>query len=46
METDKKYAVYIEISALNKDFKNHIKKICITNNIDKAEAYFNEEGDD
>ena len=26
----------------NKDSKNHIKKICITNNVDTAEAYFEE----
>ena len=46
MEADKKYTVYIEASPFNKDSKNHIKKICITNNVDKAEAYFEEEGDE
>ena len=46
METDKKYTVYIEAFPSNKDSKNHIKKLCITNNVDKAEAYFEEEGDE
>lgn len=46
MEADKKYTVYIEALPSNKDFKNSIKRICIANNVDKAEAYFNEEGDE
>lgn len=46
MEADKKYTVYTKVSIPNKDSKNHIKKICITNNVDKAEAYFEEEGDE
>ena len=46
MEADKKYAVYVEAFISNKDSKNFIKRICITNSVDKAEAYFEEEGDD
>ena len=46
MEADKKYTVYIEASPFNKDFKNSIKRICIANSVDKAEAYFEEEGDE
>ena len=46
MEADKKYTVYIEALPFNKDFKNSIKRICITNSVDKAEAYFDEEGDE
>ena len=46
MEVDKKYAVYVQAFISNKDSKNSIKRICITNSVDKAEAYFEEEGDD
>ena len=46
MKADKKYAVYIEAFISNKDSKNSIKRICIANSVDKAEAYFEEEGDE
>ena len=46
MEADKKYAVYIEVFVPNKNSKKYIKTICITNSVDKAEAYFDEEGDE
>ena len=46
MEADKKYTVYIEAFPFNKDSTNSIKRICIANNVDKAEAYFEKEGDE
>ena len=46
MEADKKYTVYVEAFISNKDSKNSIKRICIANSVDKAEAYFDEEGDE
>ena len=46
MEADKKYTVYVEAFISNKDYKNSIKRICIANSVDKAEAYFDEEGDE
>ena len=46
MEADKKYTVYVEAFIPNKDSKNSIKRICIANSVDKAEAYFEEEGDE
>ena len=46
MEADKKYTVYTEVSIPNKDSKNSIKRIYIANSVDKAEAYFDEEGDE
>ena len=38
MEVDKKYAVYVKASV-----DANIKEICIANDVDKAEAYFDKE---